>query len=88
MDVERRHEVAVARTGRTRRHRHAGQPRQRHDRPRVARDLLELGVAADGRHRPQVDGIPARGEQDGDRVVVAGVAVEQDGLGRGIGAGA
>ena len=53
--------------------------RERADLQRVAGDGLQRAVAADGGDRPQVGERTARREQDRERVVVAGVAIEDDG---------
>ena len=84
VDVERRDEVAAPRPGGARRHGDVGHAGQGQHAPGVERHLLELGVAADGGHGAQVDRVGAAGgQQDGDRVVVAGVAVEQERAGVG-----
>ena len=51
------------------------------DGERIARDLLDRLIAHDGRHSQQLDLGAAVGEQHCHRVIVAGVAVEDDLLG-------
>jgi hypothetical protein len=57
-------------------HRDVADPGQRADAQRVPGDLVELAVAGDGRDRAEVELRARGGEQQRDRVVVAGVAVD------------
>jgi len=75
--LRRAHERPVA----ARRDRHIPEPCDGRDGQRVAGDLLEGLVAGDGRHRDQIDIGVACGEEERDGIVVAGVAVEEDGGG-------
>ena len=52
---------------------------QRQDLPRVARGPRQRHVAGDGGQRQDLDLVRRRQcQQDGDRVVLAGIAVEDD----------
>ena len=71
--------------GRARGDRHVADAGQRADAQRVARDGLERPVAADGGDRAQVGERAAGCEEDRERVVVAGIAVEDERSGHGAG---
>src|SRR5699024_12183581 len=66
------------RTGRTSGEWHAGDPADARERLRVLGDLLEGLVTRDGRDRKQLEVRVSPGQEHGDGVVVAGVAVEDD----------
>lgn len=83
VDVGRRLDLAHERALRPAGERHRVEPDDSGDGERVARDLLDRLIAHDGRDGEQVDLGRAVGEHEGDRVVVAGVAVQDDLLGHG-----
>ena len=72
-DLERPHQ----RCRRARGHRHVGPIEQREHPQRVARRLAQADVAAHGRDAEDVELGAREGQGDGERVVVARVAVEQ-----------
>jgi hypothetical protein len=78
VDLACRLDLAHERPGRSRGERHSGDSGDAGDRKRVAGDLLQSLVADDGGHAHQLDVGIAPGEQHRHRVVVAGVAVEDD----------
>ena len=78
VDVGGRVQLAAQRARRAGGDRHVADAGQRADLQRVLGDRLEGAVAADRRDRPQVGERAAGREEDRERVVVAGVAVEDD----------
>ena len=67
------------------RDRHVGPAEQREDPERVARRLAQPDVAADGRDAQHLELRPGERQRDREGVVVAGVAVQEDGDGHGYG---
>src|SRR5690606_1047350 len=82
VDVVAEGELTLQRPGGTLGDRYAGRARQGEHAQRVAGRVLDRAVAEAGGHREQVDRGRADREQDRDGVVVARVAVEDDGDGQ------
>ena len=83
VDVAGDADVAQQRAGAAGGERHSGDPADAGDRECVAGDLLQGLVPGHGGHGEELDVGAAVGEQQRDRVVVPGVAVEDDLAGHG-----